>query len=290
MHTFKRNLTKARESRQDFEYRKSSRPDTFDARFAAREWIDAYISDYAEFLPHKTIARLPPGSVTFLFRKYQYDLSQLSESGKILGRSAFLKIFSEEYSQYVTFMKKSNFAKCDICDKYSSLRQKVAGEIRLLMDQQHIDGHMADMFKENATYTDHKREALDHPERVISLVVDGMDQKKTSVPHRSVESHATSACDRMDVPIIGVISHGHKPGSLAYYTHGEFSKDSSLTAQVVLSAIKRVRDALPAGMDPRKLYLQMDNCARENKNRTIMTLMELLIRHGMFDEVLPLTN
>ena len=37
---------------------------------------------------------------------------------------------------------------------------------------------------------------------------------------------------------------------------------------------------------PTKLYLQLDNTARENKNKTVMEFLTLLVQQGVFAEVI----
>ena len=36
---------------------------------------------------------------------------------------------------------------------------------------------------------------------------------------------------------------------------------------------------------PRKLFLQLDNTARENKNRCVMSFLSLLVHKGIFEDV-----
>jgi hypothetical protein len=219
-----------------------------------------------------------------LHQKYIDDM-KVVPGHQVVKRSTFSNIFNDDYSNHVEFLKSSNFARCDVCDAHSDARRNLTGDALKLADRKHNETHLADMAKEMNVYLEHKQEALMHPKKCISIVIDGMDQKKTCLPHRAVESHKTATCDRMDCPLIGVLSHAHRPGTMAFYTHGELAKDSSLTCQVLLKALRYIMTNLPADHHPRKLYIQMDNCIRENKNRSIMTMMELLILQGLFDEV-----
>lgn len=40
-----------------------------------------------------------------------------------------------------------------------------------------------------------------------------------------------------------------------------------------------------ASQFPKRLYLQLDNCASQNKNKTVFTLASVLAKSGLFEEV-----
>jgi hypothetical protein len=56
----------------------------------------------------------------------------------------------------------------------------------------------------------------------------------------------------------------------------------------LLSFIKKELEFFNKGSDrkrPRTLYLQCDNCIRENKNQWVLLLLCLLIAHDWFDDI-----
>ena len=59
----------------------------------------------------------------------------------------------------------------------------------------------------------------------------------------------------------------------------EWPHDSNLTTTILLHALKQV-DRLP-----QVLYLQLDNCFRENKNRYVLSLCALLVEKKVFRKV-----
>ena len=70
----------------------------------------------------------------------------------------------------------------------------------------------------------------------------------------------------------------------AYVDQGEYPHDSNLCAEVILRSLVYVRYHLKS-----KLFLQMDNCARENKNKYICALAHLLVETGIFKEIISST-
>jgi hypothetical protein len=66
----------------------------------------------------------------------------------------------------------------------------------------------------------------------------------------------------------------------AFVDMGQFPHDSNLCVEVILRSLLLVKMDLK-----NKLFLQMDNCARENKNKFICALAHLLVETGVFEEV-----
>lgn len=63
-----------------------------------------------------------------------------------------------------------------------------------------------------------------------------------------------------------------------------FKSDSNLTCTVLLNNLVSVAKHRN-GMLPPVLFLQMDNCGRENKNHTVFAFIASLIKHKVFEEV-----
>lgn len=66
----------------------------------------------------------------------------------------------------------------------------------------------------------------------------------------------------------------------AFVDMGQYPHDSNLCVEVILRSLLHVKMDLK-----NKLFLQMDNCARENKNKFICALAYLLVETGIFEEV-----
>ena len=58
--------------------------------------------------------------------------------------------------------------------------------------------------------------------------------------------------------------------------------DTNLTIHILVLTLIRVAEKGPL---PRVLYLQMDNCWRENKNQCMFTFLALLVKLGIFKKV-----
>ena len=89
-----------------------------------------------------------------------------------------------------------------------------------------------------------------------------------------------------DVSILlqtGVLVHTGVPEGkipLVFLDHKDVPHDSNMTMNCLLKTLMLHKDRLG-----RELFLQLDNCYRENKNRYMMTFAALLVQLEVFEEV-----
>lgn len=118
----------------------------------------------------------------------------------------------------------------------------------------------------------------------MSVIIDGMDQSKASLPHLKKVNKSAANLWRLRTHITGVIVHGH--GSEGYVDFLQWPHDPNLTIDVLLRVLKEYLPQIAkSGGLPAKLYLQLDNCVRENKNKFVLTFLALLVEQGVFQEV-----
>ena len=80
---------------------------------------------------------------------------------------------------------------------------------------------------------------------------------------------------------MGALTYGH--GAYVYMGYGQFPKDSNLMATVLMKYLENI--AKEKGHMPPVLYVQMDNCSGQNKNKFILVLLSYLIKHKVFRKV-----
>ena len=88
------------------------------------------------------------------------------------------------------------------------------------------------------------------------------------------------------VGFTGVIIHGHC--SQVFIDFLQWAHDPNLTTNILVKVIyehfKHLKETY--SIFPSKLYLQLDNTARENKNKAVLEFLALLIQQGVFAEVI----
>ncbi|XP_052820260.1 uncharacterized protein LOC128246095, partial [Mya arenaria] len=121
-------------------------------------------------------------------------------------------------------------------------------------------------------------------ETYLSLIIDGMDQAKTSLPHfAGRQTKSISNVDLLKTHLTGVINHGNG-GFHSYVDFNQFPHDPNLTINILLRALKKSADKQMNFLPP-VLYLQFDNCCRENKNHCVLAFAELLVSLNIFKEI-----
>ncbi len=118
----------------------------------------------------------------------------------------------------------------------------------------------------------------------LSIIIDGMDQAKTCAPRLHRNPKNLDGHEVLNVHLTGVIIHGHM--HQLYTWVDNFPKDSNVTATVLLEALKDLKKLKgPSYKHPRNLFLQLDNCSGENKNRFFLTFLAMLVQLGVFDRI-----
>ena len=112
----------------------------------------------------------------------------------------------------------------------------------------------------------------------MSIIIDGMDQDKSNVPRSSTNAKEIKAVEPYPFSVVGVMVHGFEYRS--YLVKPTWKHDTNLTIHLLMKTLVRVLET--TGRIPPILYLQMDNCWRENKNQYMMTFLSLLIKLKVF--------
>ena len=104
-----------------------------------------------------------------------------------------------------------------------------------------------------------------------------MDQTKLLLPNLRRWAKAYASAWRLRTHLTGAINHGREVVGL--FDIFQWPHDSNLTMNVIMRVLERC-DYLPD-----ILYLQMDNCSRENKNQFVLVFLGILVKLGIFRKV-----
>ena len=140
--------------------------------------------------------------------------------------------------------------------------------------------------QERRVYYLHRYKARRYPSKYVANIADGMDQHTTNVPSVRRITRAMSALRTVGTHLVGSIIHNGQAqngkeiyGSFDYY---QYPHDSNLTMTVLLEVLVRWSEEFDL---PLILYLQFDNCVRENKNCYMFALLALLVEEKIFEKV-----
>jgi hypothetical protein len=135
-------------------------------------------------------------------------------------------------------------------------------------------------------YNDRRAYAATNLDTVISLTMDGADQSSYSVPHFTSPSKSTSQAHKLIFTLQCVNVHGR--GYYSYYLrHKAVAKDASYVITCLHQTLVSVFQDfyIPNNKRPSILYIQADNCCRENKNIYVLGYLAYLIKLDIFDKI-----
>ena len=104
-----------------------------------------------------------------------------------------------------------------------------------------------------------------------------MDKAKFLIPNLLNIAKAYSSAWRLTTHLTGVLNHGREV--FAFIDIFQWPHGSNLTINVLLRTLVRLQCI------PNVLYLQTDNCYRENKNLFVFIFLAILILKGVFSKV-----
>ncbi len=193
----------------------------------------------------------------------------------------FLKIWKIE-CRHVKVRKTNRFTKCDICER---LREETLRAITNFESTSSIRAqkraHYQMISDERLEYKRKRDIATLQPSEAWSLIVDGADQKAYGLPH-FITSTKSQRGETLKVKLIGLLEHAME-NKLRLLTMTEEHKTG---ANHVIEAVHRfLMDRSLTDTTPPKLFIQVDNCTRENKNRYFLSYIECLVLWNVFKEI-----
>ena len=128
--------------------------------------------------------------------------------------------------------------------------------------------------------TTHRKKCAARPERYLGMVIDGMDQQKTNLPHWPRAPSGLKPECQIQVHVVGCLIFS-KPTKLhVFLNYPNLHNDSNLIITIIQTVINEFEGSLPP-----VLYLQLDNTARENKNNLLMTYLNYLVAKRVFKKI-----
>lgn len=212
-------------------------------------------------------------------------------------------------------LQESRFSKCDVCSAIKEGRERTLNQTVRMWLGEILEKHIKlEKFvhsycmcayvnlctynrDEREKYAKHRQKSIKNPGKYMSLIIDGMDQAKTDIPHIISNPKAMAGSVTLETHITGVRIHGW--GTTMFINCGEFHHDSNLTIDILLRVfdkfkvytqfkIKCERTVIHLYLQeklPPVLYVQMDNTCRDNKNKFVLTFVALLVEAGIFRKV-----
>jgi len=138
--------------------------------------------------------------------------------------------------------------------------------------------HFLEVQAERAKYHEARERVEDG---YLCMIIDGMDQKKTSLP-RAPGSRAGDETESVKTRIIGVKVHGYK--KYFYIVPPDFPHDSNITISLLLQTIC-LWTKETGGPWPKYLHIQMDNTCSDNKTQVMLAAFMRMVEAELMAKV-----
>ncbi|XP_063406405.1 uncharacterized protein LOC134690365 [Mytilus trossulus] len=242
----------------------------------AMVWLRDFITKYAQMQPDKCELHLPPClTKQGIYENMKEELTQLQSP--LISEKHFYKMWKKDLP-HVKIPKNSRLSKCNICTRIklhlADVKDKKSRLVLISMRNEHLKKQSLERQK----YYKHIQKAKKHPDKYLSIIIDGMDQSKTEIPHYMYVSSMVSCLWKLRVHLAGAIVHG--VGIYGFFDYMQYQHGSALTIHVLINILWMLKEKLPA-----TLYMQMDNCGRENKNRYLFAFLGLLVELKVFKKI-----
>ncbi|KAL3692272.1 hypothetical protein R1sor_005923 [Riccia sorocarpa] len=174
--------------------------------FILLEWLDSFFLSHCERQLADGKYHVPNNfTKKEVYDHYRTDMVQVWEC---LQYSSF-KHYWVKFYPLVTIPTTNKFFVCDFCELYKSKRDKGVTNIEKAEAVQALKLHRKQQTEERAATGRRRWKALDSPKDCAYIQIDGMDQKKTALPHFSKQPKSVDGAALVDVHLVGaMIFHG----------------------------------------------------------------------------------
>lgn len=146
----------------------------------------------------------------------------------------------------------SIFGKCDDCADIDCLKQmQFSPEVRAAAAELHAVHRGGKFMLERASYQRRKKYAMEHPDKVMSIIIDKMDQSHCVVPYKGTQTQLSKA---LKIGLTGVKEHG--VGVTFYRTIDSISKGADLTIHCISTHLEAWMQR-HNGKAPEEIFIQV---------------------------------
>ena len=172
------------------------------------------------------------------------------------------------------FRHASSHAECTECVKHKSVIQSLSHHLLARRTQQELFyRHLEDQFRDRIVYWKTRSDSRSRPDS-LTVIVDGMDQAKCSVPrHTSLKAKLFDGLQRPRLHLSAAIGHGRFIA--LFLTESDMPKDANFCIETVCCALTLASKSMDLSCTD--VIIQCDNTPRELKNGHFLRLCAALV-------------
>ena len=238
-------------------------------RSIAIAWIGGYVQEHATEDSASKQIHIPSYVTQQCFYEMfsDYWRSTTHKPEAIPSERSFARIMEHHFTN-VSFLRHIRIGRCSFCIDFEQRRKGAHTEVQKLSLKEATRNHNALHTGERASFMGRVETSHQHPDNILHLTVDC--PARYHVPIRKPVNTKTGYCVPGEVSAVGWTNLSVDTCGFLFFL-ASMHKDPNLIVSVLWYAIT---DALTkATVRPALLWLQLDNCAHENKNHTIMAFL-----------------
>ena len=188
--------------------------------------------------------------------------------------SYFCTVWKKNLGSRIVIRKCVRFAICDECSRIQKARESAVDRQKLQTLRNQEKAHLDVVKRERFAYAKRVREAINNGDDVLSIALDGADQGAYGLPYFSQATKQSGRIWKARQYLVGGIVHGK--GIYLFRHLDVFPRGANVTIEVLHRMLEDI--LRQEGRLPKVLYLQLDNCWRENKNRYVFGFLSDLVQ------------
>ncbi len=194
-----------------------------------------------------------------------------------LKMSQFRNIWEEEFS-HVKKRRRKPFGECTECAGFKTQLKELRNDPQTRDSvKQKYKSHLEHQKLERTSY--YGRRWKGKRGAAHSIIMDGMDQSKTDLPHTETALKADG--NMVETKITGILVHGRKFD--CYVSEPQVKHDTNLALTCLHSTLSELWDE-DGDNGPEVLYLQVDG-GSENKNQWMLAYLATLVNLGIYKKI-----
>lgn len=225
----------------------------------------------------RNLIKIPSG----LYPDKKHLYNDCRSTGKVTcSYSNFLKIW-KHYLWHIVIGAYIPFAKCEECQSFRTrLLTATESELVALKKEQAIHRDLVTVARKRLAVRELMASLL--PDLFLMIYVDGMDQKKTELPHTRYFTHSKNNEEAGGEPVASKLMGVHVVGHffLTCWCFPQYKANNNVTLTSVMLAIERIAET--KGSLPPYLLLQLDNSGKDNKSWLLLAFLGMLVELKIF--------
>lgn len=240
-------------------------------RDSIRSFLERTAESTGDMMPDNNEYHLPFYKKNEVYDEFKSDFKFLYPSRPIPSYPYFVTVWNDHCS-FIKVRKFRRFAKCTTCEDLRTAIKQAIREKRStkeLVEQKRA--HLSFIARERLEYKKKRDMSKQESSRYLSLIIDGADQSAFGLPHFTVKTKSQTG-HAIKVRLIGILEHAVQNKLILLTMTDDFESGANHIIEALHVCLNDHDGDIPS-----TIYIQLDNCGKENKNRFLFSFLEFLV-------------